>query len=159
MHSIAERQPSVVHGLLRQGAVLMDLEALARRVRAEFLEMPGLRLTLPQAARLWGMDLAACEAVIARLVRAAFLRWTPAGTSGLAEYCRASRTRLCVSPRPDSVPVPRFRLAVRVRRAGGRSGGMRQRRVLLTVRRRMRGGAGPRRRRRIRPLSCVAHDN
>ena len=26
-----------------------------RRIRAEFLEMPGLRLTAPQAARLWSV--------------------------------------------------------------------------------------------------------
>lgn len=26
------------------------------RVRGEFLEMPGLRLTMPQARRLWGLE-------------------------------------------------------------------------------------------------------
>jgi hypothetical protein len=31
----------------------MDLEATINRVRNEFLEMPGLRLSLPQAMRLW----------------------------------------------------------------------------------------------------------
>lgn len=41
--------------------------------------MPGLRLTLPQAARLWGLDLPACRIVIDLLVGAAFLRWTAAG--------------------------------------------------------------------------------
>ena len=30
--------------------------AIAARIEAEYLEMPGLRLTLPQAARLWGLD-------------------------------------------------------------------------------------------------------
>ena len=54
--------------------------AIANRVRGEFLEMPGLQLTMAQAARLWGMDQAACRAVIDSLVEAAFLRWTPAGT-------------------------------------------------------------------------------
>jgi hypothetical protein len=44
------------------------------------MEMPGLRLTLPQAARLWGLDAPACQAVIDVLVGAEFLRWTPAGT-------------------------------------------------------------------------------
>jgi hypothetical protein len=44
------------------------------------MEMPGLRLTLPQAARLWGLDAPVCQAVIDVLVGAEFLRWTPSGT-------------------------------------------------------------------------------
>jgi hypothetical protein len=44
-----------------------------RRVRAEFVEMPGLKLTLCQAARLCAMDAAVCAEVLAALVRARFL--------------------------------------------------------------------------------------
>ncbi|MGE0042410.1 MAG: hypothetical protein AB7H88_08150 [Vicinamibacterales bacterium] len=40
---------------------------LVARIRAEFLEMPGLRLTPHQAERLWGLDRPTCEAVLARL--------------------------------------------------------------------------------------------
>jgi hypothetical protein len=58
----------------------MDARVLAERVRGEFNEMPGLQLTMAQAARLWGMDQKACRTVIEALVDAAFLRWTPAGT-------------------------------------------------------------------------------
>jgi hypothetical protein len=58
----------------------MHAPALVERVRGEFNEMPGLQLTIAQAARLWGMDTAACRRVIDALVEAAFLRWTPAGT-------------------------------------------------------------------------------
>jgi hypothetical protein len=58
----------------------MEHEAIVRRVRAEFLEMPGLSLTVHQAARLWGVDHTACEAIIRTLVDAAFLRLTPSGT-------------------------------------------------------------------------------
>lgn len=54
----------------------MDLQALVDRVRGEFNEMPGLRLTRDQAARLWNMDAAACEEVLNRLVAASFLRWS-----------------------------------------------------------------------------------
>jgi hypothetical protein len=54
--------------------------AVVERVRGEFMEMPGLQLTMPQAARLWGMEPEACQAVINALVESAFLRWTPAGT-------------------------------------------------------------------------------
>jgi len=56
------------------------MSALIDRVRGEFLEMPGLQLTMPQAARLWGLDIAACSMVVDALVKSAFLRWTPTGT-------------------------------------------------------------------------------
>ena len=58
----------------------MDLDGLVRRIRAEFEEMPGLRLTLRQATKLWGIDSAACQTVIDVLIGTSFLRWTPAGT-------------------------------------------------------------------------------
>ena len=58
----------------------LAFEALVERVRSEFLEMPGLRLTLPQAARLWGLDLTACEAVVDALVRCEFLHRTASGS-------------------------------------------------------------------------------
>lgn len=54
-------------------------DAVVRRVRAEFMEMPGLRLTVAQASRLWGLDHATSAAVIDRLVEAAFLRWAAGG--------------------------------------------------------------------------------
>jgi hypothetical protein len=57
----------------------MSTHSLVERVRSEFIEMPGLRLTPAQAARLWGMDDASCDHVISTLVRSAFLRWTPGG--------------------------------------------------------------------------------
>jgi hypothetical protein len=42
--------------------------------------MPGLQLTLPQAARLWGLDHEASRLVIDALVEGSFLRWTTRGT-------------------------------------------------------------------------------
>jgi hypothetical protein len=44
-----------------------------RRVKGEFLEMPGLRLTEPQARRLWGLDQDACTALLGALVESNFL--------------------------------------------------------------------------------------
>ena len=44
-----------------------------RRVKAEFLEMPGMTLTLAQTARLWAYDLAFCKAVLSALDDARFL--------------------------------------------------------------------------------------
>jgi hypothetical protein len=58
----------------------MQSPALVQRIRSEFLEMPGLQLTVPQAARLWGLESRACRDVIDVLVQCAFLRWTPDGT-------------------------------------------------------------------------------
>jgi len=48
-------------------------EEMLRRVQGEFLEMPGLRLTEPQARRLWGLDAASCDALLHALVEAKFL--------------------------------------------------------------------------------------
>ena len=50
-----------------------------QRVRAEFLEMPGLKLTVQQAQRLWGIDRLTCEAVIAELTESRFLLRTRDG--------------------------------------------------------------------------------
>jgi len=51
-------------------ALMMD------RARAEFMEMPGLELTLPQAVRLWHLGADDCRAVLDALVDLGFLRWT-----------------------------------------------------------------------------------
>jgi hypothetical protein len=48
-------------------------EDVLRRVQGEFLEMPGLRLTEPQARRLWGLDAASCGVLLGALVDAKFL--------------------------------------------------------------------------------------
>ena len=63
----------------------MEFEGLVRRIRAEFEEMPGLQLTLTQAARFWGMDPASCRAVVDALVSTSFLRWTSMGTFARAD--------------------------------------------------------------------------
>ncbi|HLG58795.1 MAG TPA: hypothetical protein VI485_25845 [Vicinamibacterales bacterium] len=49
-------------------------EGLIHRVRGEFLEMPGLRLTRKQAQRLWGFDEETCTNVLESLVETRFLR-------------------------------------------------------------------------------------
>jgi hypothetical protein len=55
------------------------LESLVARVRGEYFEMPGLRLTLAQACRLWQVDVSTCEMLLDRLVRAGFLCKTDKG--------------------------------------------------------------------------------
>jgi hypothetical protein len=49
------------------------------RVQAEYVEMPGLSITLAQAQRLWTVDPATCEEVFRRLVARGRLRMTAAG--------------------------------------------------------------------------------
>jgi hypothetical protein len=46
-----------------------DDGALCERVQAEFREMPGLKLTLRQASRLFAIDPLECEHVLTTLVR------------------------------------------------------------------------------------------
>jgi hypothetical protein len=45
-------------------------------IRAEYLEVPDLCLTIEQARRLWGLDPIMVEAIFAALVDARFLRCT-----------------------------------------------------------------------------------
>jgi hypothetical protein len=63
----------------------LEFERLVERVRGEFLEMPGLRLTIPQAARLWGLDRRSCEAVVDVLIRSEFLQRTTSGAVARAD--------------------------------------------------------------------------
>lgn len=46
---------------------------LCTRVKAEFHEMPGLKLTLPQASRLFSIEPTRCERVLGALVEAGHL--------------------------------------------------------------------------------------
>jgi hypothetical protein len=50
-------------------------ERLHQRIRAEYNEMPGLRLTLAQAARLFNLERQHCEDVLTTLVSSGAL-WT-----------------------------------------------------------------------------------
>jgi hypothetical protein len=52
---------------------------IIRRVRGEFLEMPGLRLTEPQARRLWALEPSLCSDVLTELVDSGFLLRTRDG--------------------------------------------------------------------------------
>ena len=45
------------------------------RIRTEYQDLPGLRLTLPQAARLFDLDMASCAKVMETLVKDGAL-WT-----------------------------------------------------------------------------------
>jgi hypothetical protein len=62
---------------------------LVRRVRGEYLEMPGLALTLGQAQRLWNLQRAECARLLGDLVDAGFLACTSLGTFVRADTGRA----------------------------------------------------------------------
>ena len=66
----------------------MEFEALVRRVRGEFLEMPGLRLTEAQARRLWGLEAGVCSALLKSLVESNFLFRTRDGAFMRVEQAR-----------------------------------------------------------------------
>jgi len=53
-------------------------ESLAR-IQGEFSELPGLQLTLHEAQRLWNLDRAVCDGLLAALVDVRFLARTPDG--------------------------------------------------------------------------------
>jgi hypothetical protein len=81
-----------------------SLESLVARVRGEYQEMPGLRLTFAQACRLWQVDASTCEMLLEQLVREMFLYKTDSG----AYIALSATTRRHVKARLlESVPLPR----------------------------------------------------
>lgn len=56
-----------------------DIENWLHMARAEFDEMPGLVLTVPQAARLWSLDPTTCIDVLGRLRELGYLTTTRNG--------------------------------------------------------------------------------
>lgn len=77
-----ERGQRLEPDALRLRASLADW---LRLIRAEYIEMPGLHLTLQQAQRLWNLDPATCAALLNALVNVRFLRRTANGA-----YARAN---------------------------------------------------------------------
>jgi len=56
-----------------------SMNDLMLRVRSEYLEMPGLKLTPAQASRLWGVDPSTCQMLLRSLIDARFLTRTRDG--------------------------------------------------------------------------------
>jgi hypothetical protein len=70
---------------MSESPTLVTRAQLLRRIKAEYVEMPGLRLTVAQAGRRWGLDLPACLDLLERLIAESFLQRRPDGT-----YTRAA---------------------------------------------------------------------
>ena len=61
--------------------------ALCTRIIGEFLEMPGLNVTIPQACRLWSIGRPQCVRILDTLIASGFLRRSGDG------YVRAATGR------------------------------------------------------------------
>jgi len=72
----------------------MRIEDVLQRIQGEFVEMPGLRLTAPQAQRLWGLERDVCDALLKALVEAKFLSRTRDGAFIRMDGARPTRITL-----------------------------------------------------------------
>ncbi len=86
------------------------LEAF-ERIRAEYLEMPGMRLTPAQVQRLSGVDISVCTLVLDDLVRAKFLCTGPDGSYMRGTEIGTSRLRMAKAGWSAGAPTPAARHA------------------------------------------------
>jgi hypothetical protein len=83
---------------------MSPLESLVARIRGEYREMPGLRLTFAQACRLWQVDAPTCETLLEQLVREAFLYKTDNGAYIALRWSTSPQAK---APLRERVPLPR----------------------------------------------------
>lgn len=62
-----------------RSAASIHSSLLLQRIRAEFIEMPGLTLTLPQATRLWSLTVSQTERMLTELIESGLLVRDPRG--------------------------------------------------------------------------------
>ena len=72
----ASAEPSR-YGIRSDASTKMPLQALITRIRAEFTEMPGLKLTIQQGCRLWDVPESVCRQALHQLASDGFLFHTP----------------------------------------------------------------------------------
>ena len=81
---------------------LQNDDAVARttnRIRQEFTDMPGLRLTTAQARRLWPVDATTLARAVGGLLDARFLCRTPSGQLMRERRSRPRGAAVTVTPR------------------------------------------------------------
>ena len=66
---------------------------VVQRIRAEYLEMPGLTLKPDQVQRLCGVERTVCETALASLVETGFLSMRPDGAYGRFKNPDITRAR------------------------------------------------------------------
>jgi hypothetical protein len=76
--STAQETSAAEGGTVHQSRVIVS-EQILHRVCGEYLEMPGLQLTRPQAQRLWGLDEQTCAVLLESLTEEKFLYRRPDG--------------------------------------------------------------------------------
>ncbi|MBI3491109.1 MAG: hypothetical protein HY047_04885 [Acidobacteria bacterium] len=82
---------------MNEGPFSIANQQILRRIRGEYLEMPGLQITAAQARRLWGLDEPTCAQLLKFLVETKFLTCTIDG-----KYARLTE---------GALPSPPLRMA------------------------------------------------
>ena len=81
-----------------------------QRIRAEYLEMPGLALRPEQVQRLCGLDSSLCQTVLEALVESGFLSRRPDGAYGRypnPDISRARQAKAGLEPATATIRRPR----------------------------------------------------
>ena len=81
-------------------------DVILQRIYGEFIEMPGMRLTLSQAQRLWGLDERTCQALLDYRVGTKFLCRSAHGnygrsSDGTAPFPRPRMAKAGIDPGTD----------------------------------------------------------
>ena len=88
-----------------EGLRIVSKEQMLTQICGEYLEMPGLRLTLGQAQRLWGLDQRTCVQLLEFLIEVKFLRRAVDGkyarlTEGAALFPPLRMAKAQLDPKP-----------------------------------------------------------
>jgi hypothetical protein len=95
-------------GGMKENLVTVSRDQILHRICGEYLEMPGLRLTLPQAQRLWGLDADTCAQLLQSLTDQQFLCRRSDGTYGrMAADVTAQGLRMAKAGQTPASPTPR----------------------------------------------------
>jgi hypothetical protein len=73
---------------------------LLNRAKQEYVEMPGLVLTIRQASRLWNLDAGVCHTLLSTLLREEFLSQTRDGA-----YLRRGTGSSCLRSNEPDAPL------------------------------------------------------
>src|SRR5687767_7618795 len=104
--------PTVIADDRQPEPPMSPLESLVARIRGEFREMPGLRLTFAQACRLWHVDADTCQVVLDTLRAKGFLTRTATGMfMALPTPSSAASRPLNVGREPGAARRPERRSA------------------------------------------------
>lgn len=94
--------------MITAGTMALD-DRLVARIRGEYEEMPGLRLTVAQACRLWQVDAATCVAILDRLVAECYLHRTHDGAYAAFPSTRARTAKATLPDSRSTAPRSRYR--------------------------------------------------